>query len=289
MRAANIPTVVVFSDLDGCLLDSEHYDHTPALPALRALERACWGLVACTGKSRAELDVLVELLNLRHPFIVENGGAIVFPPGVFGDGVPGARAVGDRQVLGLGAPRSALIAALRECAAEAQVRVRGFADMDVAELVRASGLSPDAARLALRREHDEPFLVDEPRDLPRLAAAAARRGLVLRSGGRFWHLTGGCDKGLATRTLRALYRRAGADPHAIGIGDAETDVTLLQAVDRRVLMRRRDGSVEPALSAAFPDAECAPQAGPHGWNLAMLALLEDRPLARLGERDQPAG
>lgn len=284
-----VPAVVVFSDLDGCLLDSEDYDHTLALPALRALAGADWALMACSGKSQAELDVLVELLDLRHPFIVENGGAIVFPRGVFEDGVPGARCVGNRQILGLGAPRPALIAALRESAAEAQVRVRGFADMDVGELVRASGLSPAVARLALQREYDEPFLVDQPQDLTRLAAAVARRGLTLRNGGRFWHVMGGCDKGLAVRTLRALYRRSGVDPCAIGIGDAETDIALLQAVDRRVLMPRRDGDVEPALLAAFPEAECAPQAGPRGWNLAMLALLDGQPLARCREHDQPAG
>lgn len=279
-RGKPVPGVIVFSDLDGCLLDAERYDHEAAAPALRALAAAGWALVPCTGKSRAELEARVDALGLHQPFIVENGGAIVFPAGAFEEGVPGAVRANGAQVLALGAPRAALIGALRECAAEAQVAVRGFADMSVQDLVRVSGLTPADARLALEREYDEPFTVAHPEELTRLARAAARRGLAIHDGGRFLHLLGGSDKGLAVRTLRALYQRGGFNPYAIGIGDAQTDIALLQAVDRPILMPRSDGRVAPALRAALPAAEQADTPGPAGWNRVVLRLLEDGPTGR---------
>lgn len=275
--------LVVITDLDGCLLDSETYAYDAARPALAALARAGHQLVLCSGKTRAEMGLLVRLLGLAHPFIVENGGAIVFPPGSFDGDVPGARELEGQRILELGSPRRALIAALREIAGEAGAPVRGFADMNSVELIELTGLSGPAAQLALEREYDEPFLVEDDASLARLSRAAEARGLQLSHGGRFHHLMGGSDKGLAVRTLLALHSRAGRDLRSAGLGDAETDLPLLRAVERPIVVPRRDGSIDPALASHLPGAEHAPAPGPSGWNAAVLALLEGRRLLHLGD------
>lgn len=276
--------LVVITDLDGCLLDSETYAYDAARPALAALARAGQQLVLCSGKTRAEMGLLVRLLGLAHPFIVENGGAIVFPPGSFDGDVPGARELEGQRILELGPPRWALIAALREIAAEAGAAVRGFADMSSVELIELTGLSGPAAQLALEREYDEPFLLEGGEEvLAALGQVGARRGLQISHGGRFHHLMGGSDKGLAVRTLLALYTRAGRDLRSAGLGDAETDLPLLRAVERPIVVPRRDGSIDPALASHLPGAEHAPAPGPSGWNAAVLALLEGRRLPHLGD------
>lgn len=275
--------LLIVTDLDGCLLDSETYAYDAARPALAALARAGHPLVLCSGKTRAEMGLLVRLLGLAHPFIVENGGAIVFPPGSFEADVPGVRELEGQRILSLGAPRSMLVAVLGEIAAAAGAPVRGFADISPVELVELTGLSGPAAQLALEREYDEPFLVEGGEDaLAALGEAAARRGLEVSHGGRFHHLTGGSDKGLALRTLLALYERAGRRFASVGLGDAPTDQPLLRAVDRPIVVPRRDGTLDPALAASMPGAERAPRPGPAGWNEAVLALLEGRSLPRVG-------
>jgi predicted mannosyl-3-phosphoglycerate phosphatase (HAD superfamily) len=135
----------------------------------------------------------------------------------------------------------------------------------------------------MRRDYDEPFLVEGDAPVDRLDQAASVRGLQLRHGGRFLHLTGGCDKGLAVRALLALYRRNGVSPTSVGLGDAETDLPLLRAVDRPVVVPRADGAVDLLLAAHLGKAECAPGPGPAGWNEAVLALLAGHALPRLAE------
>jgi mannosyl-3-phosphoglycerate phosphatase len=273
---------ILVTDLDGCLLDPETYAWDAARPALAALARGATPLVMCSGKTRAEMQALGRELGIDHPFIVENGGAIVFPEGSFEGEVPGTRAVEDVRILALGAPRAALVAGLREVAAEAEASVRGFADLGVAEIQRLTGLSGEAARRALQREYDEPFLVEDQAKVPALSRAAQRRGLVLCHGGRFLHLMGGSDKGLAVRTLLAAYRRTGRNLRSVGLGDAETDLPLLQSVDRPIVIPRRDSSIDPVLEAGLAGAERAVAPGPVGWNAAVITLLEGRPLPRLG-------
>lgn len=174
-----------------------------------------------------------------------------------------------------------LIEALGEIAAEARASVRGFAAMTGPELEQFTGLESETALLALRREYDEPFLLEDERRFEAFAQAASRRGLKVRHGGRFYHLTGRSDKGVAFRMLLALYQRAGRLFSSVGLGDAAIDLPLLLSVDRPVLVPRRDGSVDPTLASRLPTAECAPHPGPAGWNAAILTVLANRHPPRL--------
>jgi predicted mannosyl-3-phosphoglycerate phosphatase (HAD superfamily) len=70
--------LIVFTDLDGCLLDSETYAHDAAQTALASLAAEGHTLVPCSAKTRSEMGLVARELQLADPFIVENGGAIVF-------------------------------------------------------------------------------------------------------------------------------------------------------------------------------------------------------------------
>ncbi len=273
--------LLVVSDLDGCLLDDETQSYEAAGPALAALARARCPLVLCSAKTRAEMNLITRSIGLTDPFIVENGGALVFPPGSFEGELPGAQEREGCRVLPFGPERQALIDALAEIAAEAGVRVRGFAAMTGPELEQFTGLAGETALLALRREHDEPFLLEDESRLEAFAHAASRRGLKVTHGGRFYHLTARSDKGVAFQMLMALYQRAGRHFSSAGLGDAPTDLPLLRAVDRPIVVPRRGGSVDPLLASSLPAAECAPGPGPAGWNAAVMTLLANGHLPRI--------
>jgi len=266
---------LVVTDLDGTLLDEDTYDLGPARPALDELAARGVPLVLCSSKSRAEMQPLVARLGLRSPFIVENGGAIVFPDRGSG-GLAGAPADDTGAVVALGAPRRDLLAALPGIALDAGARVRSFDEMSDAEVAALTGLSESDAALARRREWDEPFVAHDAGggfDLDaRLEAAARRRGLRVTKGGRLHHLTGPTDKGVA---LRALLRflPAGGGGRTVGLGDAANDLPMLRVVDRPILMPRAGRGVCPVLAAALPDAVHAPAPGPAGWAAAVLATL----------------
>src|SRR5215204_785786 len=151
--------LVVFSDLDGTLLDHDTYSFDAARPALERLGHAGVPVVLCTSKTRAEVEPLREALENDSPFIVENGGAAFIPDGYFSGeiDIPDAERVGDMLVVALSDPYAELVAALGRASRESGVRVRGFADMTDAEVAAATGLPIEDARRARRREFDEPF------------------------------------------------------------------------------------------------------------------------------------
>ena len=277
---------LVVTDLDGTLLDEDTYDFAPARPALAALAHRGIPLVLCSSKTRAEMEPLATKLGLATPLVVENGGALVFPADTLPTPPPGAWRDGDRVVVPLGVARADLVAALPEVAAEAGVTVRGFATMSADEVAVLTGLGPASAERALRREWDEPFFVEgdeptPPERLERLAEAARKRGLQITRGGRLHHLTGPVDKGEALRALLHLLPLAPLG-QTVGLGDSANDLSMLQAVDRPVVMPGKEGEVEPALAGALPGGERGPAPGPAGWAAAVLAVLAGDSLPRIG-------
>ena len=67
---------IVFTDLDGTLLDHETYDHSPAQPALAALAARDIPVIPVTSKTSDELRPLMADIGLAGGFIAENGAVI---------------------------------------------------------------------------------------------------------------------------------------------------------------------------------------------------------------------
>ncbi len=270
------PRLAVVTDLDGCLLDAVTYDHTPALPVLRRLRRAGVPLVLCTSKTRAEVAALGRRLGGPHAAIVEDGGGILVPPGVLRVPMPGARRTVHGRLLPLGVSVRQVRDAIGRLPASVRAAVRGFGTMSPAEIMGATGLDAAGARLAARREFDEPLLVHGARALAALHRAARRGGLALTRGGRFHHLHGRYDKGTATRRLRALLEREHGPLRLVALGDSPLDAPLLRAADAAVIVPRPDGRPDPGLCRLVPGAAIAPAPGPRGWARAVARLLAAR-------------
>ncbi len=263
--------LLIVSDLDGTLLDPVTYALGPAEAVVARMRRSRIPLVACSSKTRAEIESLLSRLGLDEPFICENGGAIYVP------GTPPAagEANGGRLRIELGRPYEEVVAILREVAADQDVRIRGFSDMSVAEISRDCGLSPLQAQLAKLREFDEPFrlLETDPGISSRFLRALHRRGLRTVEGGRYFHATGETDKGMAVDVLRARYGTDGT-PVLVGLGDAPNDISLLRAVDIPVIVRREDSAASSRLLRKVPTARLTERLGPAGWAEAVSEVLD---------------
>ena len=265
--------LIVFSSLDGSLLDSETRTWEEARPALDVLRRLEVPVVLTSSQTRGEVAAHARAMELGTPFVAESGGAVVVPEGYFGHKVPGSETRDGYDVLSLGVPRRDLARALAEMATKIGTRVRGIASLGLSEVQRLTGLSGGAARLALEREHDETFVVEVEASLAALAEAAGERQLRVRRGRRFFHLSGGTDKGRAAHVLMGLFEAAGRRLTSIGLGDAPNDLTLLTAVQQPIVIPRSDGTADPALAEGLPGAQLAPRPGPAGWNAAVLSVL----------------
>jgi mannosyl-3-phosphoglycerate phosphatase len=266
----------IVTDLDGTLLDSQTYEPGPARPVLDRIAQAGIPLVLCSSKTRAEIEALQRRLDLHHPFIAENGGAIVAPLGYF-DRVPKDAAVeGGRFVMALGRRYPDVVGALRDVAAAERVRIVGFSDMTVGDVAEECGLPVLDAQLAKLREFDEPFrlLETDPATRSRFLKALHRRGLKAVSGGRFDHVTGGADKGRAIAALRSLIPDRVGPVVMAGLGDGLNDVSMLREVDLPVIVRSEMNGATGRLLRKVPTARVTNACGPAGWAEAVTSLLD---------------
>ncbi|MBM3736855.1 MAG: HAD-IIB family hydrolase [Acidobacteria bacterium] len=245
------PMIVIFTDLDGTFLDTRSYSWEAALPAVELLAARDIPWIMVSSKTRAEIEKLRSLTGNRHPFVVENGGAAFIPIGYFGGAIDGAVIRDGYEVLEWGARYPDLVAALRAESVAADCPVSGFHAMSIEELSRLTGLPPDDALLASRREYDEAFVVLQPERLQALLARITRAGWRWTHGGRFHHIHGNNDKGGAVRALTALFERRRCPIRSAGFGDSLNDEPMLESVDVPFLI----------------------SGGPAEWNNAVLSLL----------------
>ncbi len=267
---------VVFTDLDGSLLDSETYSFELARPALEALRSEQIPIILVSGKTRAEVEPLRHCLDHHDPFIVENGAAIYIPFDLFDFPVERSRRRASYQVIELGTPYALLRDVLKQIEDAVGTPLQGFGDLSLEDIMAATGLQREDAGRAKLREFDEPFLLSGPPELiEEVCRQIIARGLYWTRGGRFFHLTGRNDKGRAAEMLLRCYQRQAAHlPETIetvGIGDSLNDLPLLMNVDHPVLVQKPDGSYDPDID--LPHLIRAPGVGPVGWNHAVLEFL----------------
>ncbi|MPY89292.1 MAG: hypothetical protein GEU99_15365 [Luteitalea sp.] len=215
--------LIIFTDLDGCLLDDATYQWDAAAPALHALRRARIPLVLASSKTGAEMVPLAHDLGLadrrrlREALIVENGGGVLMPHDWAPQPVPSVVRTNDGWMVALGAPVPVLRDTLAEITRECGTATRGFSVMTDEEITALTGLNAEAVGLARQREFDEPFVLGDGRGLldtetqPFEAAvtclrqAAEERGCRITRGGRFLHLTSNTDKGQAASLVLRWY------------------------------------------------------------------------------------
>jgi len=268
--------MVVFTDLDGTLLDSNTYTFEAAREALTELRARNIPLVLVSSKTRAEIEPIRLQLHNNHPFIVENGGAVVIPANYFPFPLTKAIRRDTYQIVEFGTAYPLLRQALKGIQEELGRELRGYGDMSLDEIVALTGLSREDARLSKQREYDEPFVM-EGVECPenRLIEAVKKHELRYTRGDRFSHLMGPHDKGKAVRYLIDCYRRktglGNGTLMTVAIGNSLNDLAMLESVDHPIIVQLADGSYDQAIAVAHISK--APGPGPTGWNIAVLALL----------------
>lgn len=265
---------LVFTDLDGTLLDSRTYSYQKSLAAIARLDKRDIPIVFCSAKTRAEQEIYRRELGLPQPFIVENGGAIYIPRAYFPFPFEYHKAVNDLLAIELAIPCSRVRRLLTKIGEENGFRFRGFADMSAAEVAEITGLSLESAELAKHREYDEPVMLHSSgeRDLSSFLAKIEETGLNWSRGGGLFHVMGGGGKGKAVEALSSLYRRFWGDVKTVGLGNGLNDFPMLSQVDIPVLVQKMDYSWE---DIDLPGLLKIPAVGPEGWSRAIAEIFGD--------------
>ncbi|WP_406656826.1 mannosyl-3-phosphoglycerate phosphatase [Methanolobus sp. ZRKC2] len=263
---------IVFTDLDGTLIDHDTYSYEAAKPAIEELKEKGIPLIFCTSKTRAEIEVYVRELGSTHPFISENGGAIFIPEGYFSVDYPVSKTEDGYDVIELGTAYSKLRDILVEIRTKEKMDIIGFGDMDDEGVSEDTGLDIESARLAKMREYDEAFRLNgDENTANRLKEKIQEKGLNYTRGGRYWHILGDNDKGKAVNILTGLYRKKYGDIKTIGLGDSLNDLPMLRSVDISVLVQKQNGEHDPNIKDQ--NIMRISGIGPVGWNMAVKQIV----------------
>ena len=270
------PPAIVFTDLDGTLLDLRSYSPAAARDTLRRVLARGLPVVFCSSKTAAEQQPLRAELGVEaSPYIVENGSAVIVPAaaGLAPDPRFGPSVAAGERICVLGLPFATIRERLARITARAGLPLTGYSDIALDRVAALTGLAPAAAARARQRAFSETLIDEHPAEIWRtLELEFEREGLLCRHGGRFHTVTGsGGDKGRAVRLVADLYAQTfGAAVPTIGIGDSANDAAMLAAVDRAYLVAHADGTW---ADLAVPALRRTAQPGPHGWTEALSAEL----------------
>lgn len=271
------PGLVVFTDLDGTLLDFHTYSYAAAMAALRELKRLSVPLVLVSSKTRAEILPLHRALGLETPFISENGAAIFWPKMAAPVKPRGAKERDGLWVRELGVPYATIRKRLVAFREQTGAKCEGFGDWTSETIAKLAEIPIHAAPLARKREYEEPFLfrpTPSAATLQSYLKELATDGLSVIIGGRFYHLTGKADKGHAVTELIRWYGTVlKVKPRTLAFGDSPNDWSMMEACDIGVAVKRPDGKYHAGLRA-HKGIRLAGAPGPEGFNRMILRLLK---------------
>ncbi len=258
--------LLIFTDLDGTLLDHYSYSFEAAQLALEVLERLKIPWIPNTSKTLAELQPLRIQLDHSGPFVVENGAAIYIPLDHPLARFASSDETGGYAVHRFGKLRSELLAVLEPL--RSRYCFTGFSELSPSSLSQLTGLTRVQAQQALQREYSEPLhWRDTDTALVDMRLEMAESGLQLLRGGRFVHLMGKHDKADALRWLAGQMDEV----TTVALGDGENDIAMLRAADIPVIIR---SPVHPPIQLPDrADALVTAGLGPVGWSEAVLKIL----------------
>lgn len=255
LSAAPAPRTVLFSDVDGTLLDASDRFAITSTDVERLAPHV--ELVLASSRTLVELGEVQRRLGMVGALIAENGAVMSYPPRWRGKG---AR---KRELLVLG-----------DSVAELQPLVERSAEVAGVRIVDQRDVLPDRGR-SLQRKYSICIRDWSGMSAERFLAALRHNGCSATRSGRWITITRGADKGIAARAVLAHAEKIGAGfVRSLAIGNAANDQSLLAATQGRFAIRNpRRGHHQELL--VLPNVVPLAASGKRAWRELLSSILSN--------------
>ena len=266
LRISSNSIFLIFSDLDGCFLDHHDYQYAHTIDQARTLEDLGIPLIFNSSKTRSEITLLCAEIGNHHPFIIENGAAVLVPENYFNFRPKDRTSNAQYEMFQLARIKGYWLECIASLKSDFPGDFVSFQDLSLGDVMDLTGLVKGAAIAAMERQFSEPVMwLGSQIGKTKFINSLQRKGATVTQGGRFLSVGGNCDKGRALKWLRDLYAANNSikSVNDLAIGDSENDLPMLEVAMEAVLIR--------SPSHKFPKVNRADglykskKFGPRGW------------------------
>ncbi len=235
--------MIIFTDLDNCLLDSSYSAISIRDFTHNLIEK---GIIisVISSKTSPEIDFFFKEMDFSGPYAAENGGLIVVN--------------GKREEL---ATKSETIKRdLQNTAKKMNVEIELFSEMKSEKVKELTGLPDHLIPLAKNRSFSEPFRFTSTVNQDFLEEIKSL-GYTIFWGGNFYQAYRGSSKGKAVKIIKRK-----KNGFSIGIGDSANDYPMLDECDYPILLRSKKNKKYRNFEGF----------GPLVWKKAVEQALEEK-------------
>ena len=275
---------LLFTDLDGSLLDHDSYSHLAASETLALLKSSSVPVMPTTSKTLAEVLPIRSALSSNDPFIIENGAAIYIPAGYFkqqpADTTLCTKGGYEFWEYSQAPSRAHWQQLLSQVSKDFAGQYIDFQHLGTSGVADVTGLTLEQASLANQRGFSEPIhWLGSNTEKQHFIAQLKTLGAHIVEGGRFLHLIDHqAYKGAAMQWLTQCFKENDRSKNYISIaaGDSHNDISMLEAADIAAVIQ------SPAHTAPILNRKekiyLSKHFGPKGWNQVVAKILTQEAL-----------
>ena len=256
---------IIFTDLDGTLLDHADYNTNNISELLQQLQNAHIPVVFNTSKTFCEVIELKNDLNIQQPFIVENGAAVFIPEDYFELKPIGCKKIGAYWCYAMAKPLSSLLDDLNTLKADYKAHYKLFSDLSSEQISELTGLDDAQARRAQTRDYSDPlYWYGNDELLTAFVNDVEALGYDIKIGGRFIHIAKNTDKSAAQQWLVKQFTHHFRKPlTVIALGDSDNDKQMLEHANIAIIIANPASKKPVKLSRN--KARYSQSPAPLGW------------------------
>ena len=256
---------IIFTDLDGTLLDHTDYNTSNVSELLQQLQSAHIPVVFNTSKTFCEVVEIKNELNIQQPFIVENGAAVFIPQSYFELKPIGCKEVGGYWCYALASPLSSLLSDLDTLDAQYKAHYKLFSELSSEQISELTGLNNAQAKRAQTRDYSDPlYWYGSDELLNTFVSDVTTLGYDIKIGGRFIHIAKNTDKSAAQQWLVKQFTQHFRKPlTVIALGDSDNDKQMLEHADIAIIIN--NPSSKKPVKLSHNKARYSQSPAPLGW------------------------
>ena len=216
--------ILIFTDLDGSLLDRDTFKFDEIKDYIRQLISKGIFIIPNTSKTEKEILEFNSDLGSSLPFISENGSSI--------NGL---------NLLNKDLPQELILSREKEILLEIfkktvspnlQNKCKWLSEMDTRNQSLILGLEHKKLKMALDRKFTLPFIFNGNKNQKKeLSKIIKNKGLFLQEGGRVIHLTDRVNKAKALKVFVRFFKKNNKNVKTIAVGDNYNDLDMLKTSD----------------------------------------------------------